>query len=155
MTKFDAIDKKILFILQKDSTANTKEIAEKVRLSVTATYERIKRMEKNGTIEKYVAVLNKEKIGLALVAYCMVSLQLHSKPLIKKFEKSILDLDEIMECAHLAGNYDYLLKIIVKDIQQYQDLLTNKLAIIENIAQVHSSFVMTEVKKNSGFHLEF
>jgi Lrp/AsnC family leucine-responsive transcriptional regulator len=153
MEKLDNTDKKILESLQTDCTLNTKEVAAKVGLSVTATYERIKRMEKSGMIDGYVALINKDKIGKSLVAFCSVSLQLHSKPLLNKFEKSILDLNEVMECFHTAGTSDYLLKIVVDDMKHYQDVITNKLAVIENIAQVHSSFVMTEVKYETAFRL--
>jgi Lrp/AsnC family leucine-responsive transcriptional regulator len=153
MEKLDNTDKKILESLQTDCTLNTKEVAAKVGLSVTATYERIKRMEKTGMIDGYVALINKDKIGKSLVAFCSVSLQLHSKPLLNKFEKAILDLSEVMECFHTAGTSDYLLKIVVDDMKHYQDVITNKLAVIENIAQVHSSFVMTEVKYETAFRL--
>ncbi len=153
MEKFDIIDKKILFSLQSDCRLNTKEIAAKVDLSVTATYERIKRLEKTEIIKGYVAIVNKEKIGKSLIAFCSVSLQLHSKPLLNKFEEAITKIDEVMECFHVAGTYDYLLKIVVTDMNQYQDVITNKLAVIENIGQVQSSFVMTEIKNETAYKL--
>ncbi len=153
MEKFDIIDKKILFSLQSDCRLNTKEIAAKVDLSVTATYERIKRLEKAEIIKGYVAIVNKEKIGKSLIAFCSVSLQLHSKPLLNKFEEAITKIDEVMECFHVAGTYDYLLKIVVTDMNQYQDVITNKLAVIENIGQVQSSFVMTEIKNETAYKL--
>lgn len=151
MEKLDKIDKKILLLLQKDCKLNTKEIADNIGLSVTPTYERIKRMEKNGIIERYVALLNEGKIGKTLIVYCNVSLQLHSKPMLKKFELAILKLDEVMECYHTAGTNDYLLKVVASDMNQYQDFLMNKLAAAENIAHVHSSFVMTEVKHKTDY----
>ncbi|MBL4861756.1 MAG: Lrp/AsnC family transcriptional regulator [Crocinitomicaceae bacterium] len=154
MEKLDNIDKSILGLIQKDCTLHKKEIASKVGLSVTATYERIKRMEKNGIIDRYVALLNKEKIGKTLVAFCTVSLQLHSKPLLKKFVEQIAKLDEIMECFHTTGTFDFLLKVVVDDMKQYQDVITNKLTVIENIALVQSSFVMTEVKQSTVYHIK-
>ncbi|CAN5528987.1 Lrp/AsnC family transcriptional regulator [soil metagenome] len=152
--KLDKIDKQILNLLQKDCTLNTKQIADKVGLSLTPTYERIKRFEKKGVIENYVAILNKEKIGKSLVVYCNVSLQLHSKPLLKKFELAIVKFDEVMECYHTAGTFDYLLKVVTSDVGQYQDFLTNKLAATENISNVQSSFIMTEVKCKTNYRLE-
>ena len=95
----------------------------------------------------------KEKIGKSLIAFCSVSLQLHSKPLLNKFEEAITKIDEVMECFHVAGTYDYLLKIVVTDMNQYQDVITNKLAVIENIGQVQSSFVMTEIKNETAYKL--
>ncbi|KAK6024544.1 transcriptional regulator, AsnC family [Ostertagia ostertagi] len=114
-------------VLQEDARLNTKEIAGKVGLSVTPTYERLKKIEKSG---------------------------LHSLPLLKKFEAAMLDIREVMECHHVAGTYDYLLKVVVKDMHEYQDFLTNKLAAIENIATVHSVFVMTEIKHNTVYQID-
>ncbi len=154
MEKLDRLDKKILDLLQKNSSLNTKQIADEVGLTITPTYERIKRLEKTGVIEKYVALLNKEKIGKNLVVYCSVSLQVHSKPLLKKFEQAITKLDEVMECYHTAGTFDYLLKVAANDMNHYQDFITNKLAATENIAHVQSSFVMTEVKHKTIYKIE-
>jgi DNA-binding Lrp family transcriptional regulator len=153
MEKLDAIDRRILFYLQSDCRLNTKEISTKINLSVTATYERIKRLEKSGIIKGYVALINKEKVGKALMAFCSVTLQLHSKELIKKIELAIGKIDEVMECFHVAGTYDYLLKIVVSDMNQYQEVITNKLAVIENIGQVQSNFVMTEIKNETSYKL--
>ncbi|MDI9342668.1 MAG: Lrp/AsnC family transcriptional regulator, partial [Sediminibacterium sp.] len=119
MEKLDKLDKHILKLLQKDCSLNTKQIADRVGLSVTPTYERIKRLEKGGVIESYVAVLNKEKVGKPLMVFCNVSLQLHSKPLLKKFEQTIIRFDEVMECYHMAGAFDYLLKVLAKDMNEY------------------------------------
>ena len=154
MEKLDKLDKRILHLLQSDSSLNTKQIADEIGLSATPTYERIKRMEKSGLIQKYVALLNKEKVGKNLVVYCSVSLQVHSKPLLKKFEQAIAKLDEVMECYHTAGTFDYLLKVVSNDMNHYQDFITNKLAAAENIAHVQSSFVMTEVKHKTGYKIE-
>lgn len=153
MEKLDKTDKHILRLLQKDCTLNSKQIADEIGLSVTPTYERIKRMEKSGVIEKYIAVLNKEKVGKSLVVFCNVSLQLHSKPLLKKFEQTIIKFDEVMECYHTAGTFDYLLKVIAKDMGEYQNFITNKLAALENISNVQSSFVMTEVRYKTEINL--
>jgi DNA-binding Lrp family transcriptional regulator len=151
MEKLDSIDKKILGIIQKDCSLHKKEIADKVGLSLTATYERIKRMERVGVIEGYVARLNRDKIGKALVAFCTVSLKVHSKSLLKEFESKINELDDVVECFHTTGTFDYLLKIAVADMKAYQDLLINKLSSIEYISLVQSSFVMTDVKDKSVY----
>ncbi|WP_291910695.1 Lrp/AsnC family transcriptional regulator [Chitinophaga sp. CB10] len=153
MDTLDHTDKRILTLLQKDAKLNTKEIAHRIGLSVTPTYERLKKIEKLGIIRNYVTLLDPEKVGKTLMAYCNVSLQLHSLPLLRKFEAAVMKLDEVMECFHLAGNYDYLLKVVVDDMKSYQHFITQKLATIENIAQVHSSFVMTEIKHTTAFEL--
>ncbi|MFD0762781.1 Lrp/AsnC family transcriptional regulator [Lutibacter aestuarii] len=149
MTHLDDLDKKILNLLQQNSKANIKEIALKIGLTQTPTYERIKRLEKNGYIEKYVAILNKEKIGFHVEVFCQVTLLVHSKDLITKFELAIHKIDEVVECFHVAGNYDYLLKIIVKDMNTYQNFLKNKLSVLDSVANVQSTFVMTSTKKTS------
>lgn len=154
MEKLDKLDKRILNLLQNDCTLNTKQIADQVGLTVTPAYERIKRMEKRGVIDKYVAILSKEKIGKTLVVYCSVSLQVHSKPLLKKFEQAIAKMEEVMECYHTAGTFDYLLKVVSNDMAHYQDFITNKLAAAENIGHVQSSFVMTEVKHKTNYRVE-
>lgn len=154
MEKLDKLDKQILKLLQKDCTLNSKQIADKVGLTITPTYERIKRMEKQGIIEKYVAIVNKQKIGRSLLVFCHVSLQLHSKPLLKKFEQTVVKFDEVMECFHTAGTFDYLLKVIAIDMSHYQDFITNKLAALENISHVQSSFVMTEIVNKTDIKID-
>lgn len=151
MEKLDKLDKHILRLLQQDGTLNTKEIADEIGLTVTPTFERIKRMEKRGIIKAYVAMLDKEKLGKTIVVLCTVTLQVHSKSLLKKFEQAMQKLDEVMECYHTAGTFDYLLKVVSDNMSSYQDFLTNKLAATENIAHVHSSFVMTEVKHKTAY----
>ena len=145
----DDIDKTILNLLQEDAKMNVKEVAGKIGLSVTPTYERIKRLEKNNIIVNYVAVLNKKKIGKKLEVLCNVSLSSHSKEKIKQFEKEVILIDEVMDCYHVTGDADYLLKIVVSDIDEYQVFLRDKLAVLENVINVRSVFVMTNVKSNS------
>ncbi|GEP92033.1 Lrp/AsnC family transcriptional regulator, leucine-responsive regulatory protein [Chitinophaga terrae (ex Kim and Jung 2007)] len=154
METFDLTDMKILRALQDDARLNTKEIAHKIGLSVTPTYERLKKIERSGVIRQYVTLLDAEKIGKALTVFCNVSLQLHSQKLIRQFETAIRKMEEVMECYHLAGTYDYMLKVAVADMKSYQYFLTNKLAAVENIAQVHSSFVMTPVKYTTSYPLD-
>jgi DNA-binding Lrp family transcriptional regulator len=153
MSLLDKTDRQILKLLQNDCMMNTKQIADKVGLTITPVHERIKRMEKVGVIEKYVAILNKAKVGRSLTVFCNVSLQLHSRPQLKKFEQSIVKFDEVMECYHTAGTFDYLLKVITEDMNAYQLFLTNKLAALENISNVQSSFVMTEIRNRVDLSL--
>ena len=153
MILLDLIDKKIINLLQKNSKANIKEIALKIGLTQTPTYERIKRLEKSGVIQKYIAVLNKEKIGFTIEVFCQVTLLVHSKELITKFEKSVNKIEEIIECFHVAGNYDYLLKVIVKDMKSYQFFLKNKLSVLDSVGNVQSTFVMSSTKDSSILEL--
>ncbi|PHS51919.1 MAG: AsnC family transcriptional regulator [Lutibacter sp.] len=146
MIVLDLIDKQLVNLLQQNSKANIKEIAIKIGLTQTPTYERIKRLEKSGIIKKYIAVLNKEKVGFAIEVFCQVTLLVHSKELITKFENAINKMPEIIECFHVAGNYDYLLKVIVKDMKSYQFFLKNKLSVLDSVGNVQSTFVMSSTK---------
>ncbi len=142
----DPIDRSILLLLQKDGKITIKEIAERLNLTTTPIFERVKKLERDGYIKSYKAILNRKKIGLQLMAFCNITLNLHQKDFIKKFEKDIQQFPEVVECYHVAGMFDYLIKIYAEDMEQYQDFLSNKLASLENISKVQSSFVMTEVK---------
>ena len=149
MEKLDNIDKKLLFWLQVDAKMNVKQLASKVGLTTTPTYERVKRLEKLGVIKNYVAVLDKKKVGKSLEVLCNVSLSSHSKDKITDFESKIVKFDEVMDCYHVTGDADYLLKILVSDIEDYQHFLRHKLSVLENVSNVRSVFVMTNVKSNS------
>ena len=147
MYKIDEIDGQILKILQKNAKASTKEIAFKVGLSTTPVYERIKRLEKKGVITHYSAILDKEKIGFGLTVFCQVSLQTHTKSLIEKFEIAINNMDEIHDVYHVAGSFDYLLKVVLKDNRQYHDFVIDKLSQLNIINNVQSNFVLNKTKE--------
>lgn len=153
MINLDLTDRKILNLLQQNSKANIKEIALKIGLTQTPTYERIKRLEKTGVIKNYIAVLDKEKVGYSIEVFCQVTLLVHSKEMITRFENAINKIDEVMECFHVAGNYDYLLKVIVKDMNSYQAFLKNKLSVLDSVANVQSTFVMSSTKDSAGLSL--
>ena len=144
--QLDKIDKKILSILSSNSKLGNKEIAAEIGLSITPTFERIKRLERHGVIKNYVAILDKKKIDKGLHVLCQVSLKAHNLDLLVGFEDEIVHLHEVNSCYHIAGNYDYLLSIEVKDMDEYQEFLKQKLASIPNIANVQSSFVMSTLK---------
>ncbi len=146
MILLDSTDKQLVNLLQQNSKANIKEIALKIGLTQTPTYERIKRLEKSGVIKKYVAILNKEKIGFTIEVFCQVTLLVHSKELILKFENAINKMPEVIECFHVAGNYDYLLKVIVTDMKHYQLFLKHKLSVLDSVGNVQSTFVMSSTK---------
>jgi len=147
MYKIDKIDGNILKIIQKNAKASTKEIAFKVGLSTTPVYERIKRMEKEGIITHYSAILNKEKIGLGLTVFCQVSLQTHTKSLIEKFEIAVKNMEEVQDVYHVAGDFDYLLKVVLKDNRQYHDFVIDKLSNLNIISNVRSNFVLNKPKE--------
>ena len=108
----DAIDKKLLGLLQEDTKKTTKELSMILNLSVTAVYERIKKLEREGVIRNYVALLNRNKIEKAFVVFCHIKLIQHTKDVIHTFENEVIRLDEVSECFHVSGDYDYILKVI-------------------------------------------
>lgn len=143
--KLDNIDKAILEILQENSKLGMKEIAVQVGLTITPTYERIKRMERDEVIQGYGVRLDKRKIGKGLKVFCMVSLKEHNLELLEAFEKKITSLSEVASCFHIAGDYDYVMQIEVADMDEYETFLKFKLASIPSISNVQSSFVMSKI----------
>lgn len=142
----DAIDGQILQLLRKNAKLGSKEIAASVGLSVTPTYERIRRLEKRGFIKGYVAILDKRKQGKNLSVLCNVRLESHAAEFLESFESEIIKLEEVSACYHIAGNFDYLLMVEVRDMDSYADFIKGKLASIPHIATVQSSFVMRTMK---------
>ncbi|OHX66431.1 Lrp/AsnC family transcriptional regulator [Flammeovirga pacifica] len=144
----DQIDKKILRLLQEDGNMTTKEIAKRIHLSNTPVYERIKKMERERIIKKYVAILDREKLDRDLIVFCNVTLKEHSKIVGHQFVNDITALEEVVECYNISGDYDFLLKVMVKDMKAYQDFVLNRLGEVENIGSAHSTFVMGEIKQS-------
>ena len=142
----DVIDRKIIKLLQEDLKQNTEEIAKKIGLTVSPTYERIKKLEESGVIKKYIAIIDRDKIGQKIMVYCQISLMKHSRELIDNFINAINSYPEVLVCQHVSGNYDFLLKLGVEDMNAYQKFVIERLSIIEGISNVQSSFVMSEIK---------
>ncbi len=145
--KMDEIDEAILEILVENSKIGTKEVALQVGLTVTPTYERIKRLEKQGVIQGYTTRLNKKIIGKGLQVFCQVSLKEHNIDLLKSFEKEVVGLGQVSACYHIAGDHDYALLIEVADMTEYESFLKQSLATLPSIANVQSSFVMSAIKE--------
>jgi Lrp/AsnC family leucine-responsive transcriptional regulator len=150
---FDEIDKKLLLFLQEDSKQTTKELSYKLGLSVTAVYERVRKLENNGVISKYVALLDKHKIERDFMVLCHVKLIQHKKEYVLQFEKEVMDLQEVTECFHVSGDYDYILKICVQDMADYRNFMLTKLTTLQHIASTHSSFMISEVKNTTAVNI--
>ncbi len=151
MSQPDKFDIAILTILQQNSTISVKEIAEKIGLSATPTYERIRRMEQDKVITKYVALVDREKVGFNLLVYCNIVLKEQSKKALLSFENVVLKIPEVLEVISISGTYDYMLKIAAKDISSYNDFVVNVISNIPNIGQYHSSIVLKEVKRETAY----
>lgn len=143
----DDKDFAILKLLQPNARITVKEIAEKIHLSTTPVHERIKRMEENGIIRQYVTLVDHAKVNKGLMVICYVSLKEHNKNAGNKFIKNILELDEVIECFNISGEFDFMLKVVGKDMNAYYDFHVNVLSAIENVGQVQSVFVMGVVKQ--------
>ncbi|AZA93165.1 Leucine-responsive regulatory protein [Chryseobacterium nakagawai] len=151
--ELDDTDKKLLLFLQEDCKQTTKELSGKLGLSVTAVYERIKKLENAGVISKYVALLNKSKVQRNFIILCHIKLTQHKKEFVLQFEKEVMNLQEVTECFHVSGDYDYILKIGVKDIEDYRNFMLTKLTTLQHIASTHSSFMISEVKNTTAIVL--
>lgn len=154
MALLDQIDIRILQIIQQDAKIAHKDIAQQLHLSRTPVSDRIRKMERAGVIKKYVALLNPKKIGKGLMVFCFISIAKHGKEHVNAFQKQISGFNQVMECFHIAGNFDFLLKVVVKDIDQYQGFVLGELSQIKNISNVQSSFVLGELKQELSFSLE-
>lgn len=146
MVKLDEIDIKLLNFLQKDGKINTKELCQMLNLSKTPVYERIHRLEKEGVITGYSAQINPKKVGFNLVVFCNVSLAVHDDEHIARFRSDINKIDEIIECYSTGGFYDILLKVVLKDLEEYNTFIFEKLTRVHGISKIQSSIVLSEMK---------
>ena len=149
----DAYDIAILREVQQNAKITVKELSEKVNLSPTPVFERLKKLEKEGYIAGYHARLNPKLLGLNLTVMCYVSLRYHQKDLIEIFMREVVRFPEVRECFHIAGMYDFLLRVMVSDMDAYQQFVSHKLASMENIGNVQSAFVMSEIKSEVGIQI--
>jgi DNA-binding Lrp family transcriptional regulator len=150
MPKIDDIDRKILGFLHENAFISNKEMAQRLGMSPTPIHERIKKMEKEGIIKGYKAVIDPHKLGKSLTVFCEITLKEHAADYLKQFENDVMQLKEVQECFCVSGNSDFLLKIVVSDMDDYRDFILHKLASIKNIGNAQSHFVMNEIE-NQGF----
>jgi Lrp/AsnC family transcriptional regulator, leucine-responsive regulatory protein len=143
----DNNDIAILKLLQDNARITVKEISEKIHLSTTPVHERIKRLEQSGVIKQYVTLLDYNKVNRGLMVICYVSLKEHSKSAGVKFIKNINELQEVIECYSISGEFDFMLKVLCQDMNSYYDFHVNKLSQQENMGNVQSVFVMGVVKE--------
>ena len=146
----DETDRKILRILQRNSDLTVKELAAKLHLSTSPTFERQKRLERDGYIERYMAVVNPRKVGNGIMVLCNIRLKQHSQELIQEFMNVVQNLEEITECYNTSGDYDFLIKVYAHDMKSYQQFMLNTLGTINCIGSLHSIFVIDETKNTHG-----
>lgn len=151
--KLDPIDLRILALLQEDSRLTNKELAAAIHLSPTPTFERVKRLEREGYIEKYIAVLNAEKLNRGFIVFCYLSMKQHTYENSQRIMEAVQNIPEIVECYNISGDYDFLLKIYVQDMKTYQQFVLRILGDIDCIGSLNSSFVLGEVKNTHNLQI--
>jgi len=149
--ELDQTDKKLLGLLEEDATMTIKQLAAHLNLTVTPVHERVKKLKKAGIIEAVQAKINRHKIGLSMMVICEVTMDSHTKESIQLFESEIAKLDEVKECLHVSGVHDYMLKVVLTDMDSYRDFIMNKLSKIKGVVNVNSSFVLHELERKQYF----
>src|SRR5690606_2888773 len=151
--KTDDLDIKIMQILQANARTTIREISEQVGMSSTPVFERVKKLENHGLIQKYVALLNEAKLGYKMVAFVQISLNLHNLDEVNAFVERVTVFPEVMECYHTTGESDFLLKILVSDMDRFNDFILHKLSEIENLRHVKTQFALSTRKRTTEIGL--
>ena len=146
MTALDAIDRKILGILQSDSRITMQELADKVGLSVSPCHRRVRLLESRGVITRYMALVDQKSLGLPVSVFISIKLERQKEADLNRFAKAISGWEEVLECYLMTGNRDYLLRVVVADLASYEAFLTNRLTRLDGIASIESSFALSQVK---------
>ena len=152
--KLDRTDRRILAELQDNARISNQELAEKVGLSPSPCLRRVRQLEEAGYIKSYNAVLNASLLGLKLIALVQISMDRHTPDRFEQFEATVLEYPQVLECILITGqSADYQLKVVVKDMEEYQDFLLNRLTRIPGVSDVHSSFVLRQVVSTQALPL--
>jgi DNA-binding Lrp family transcriptional regulator len=150
----DDTDRAILQLLQTDGRISNADVARRVGLSAPATHARVKRLEDAGVIRQYATVLDRETLGFDMVCYINVSLQLHQFEAIERFKELVRDMPEVLECHHITGEFDYLLKAVFRNRNELQQFIVNRLTPIPGMARINTSLVLVEIKATSALPVE-
>ena len=151
--QLDLTDKRILELLQENSQFTMKEIASRINLSVTPVHDRIRKLEREGFIDKYVCLLNRRKLGKALVVYCNVTLDKQKRESFEDFNQAIVRMPEVLECSVVSGNFDYMLKVVVEDGEAYNQFYQHKLSALKSVLHISSYFVISEIKYSTSIEV--
>ncbi|GAB4016970.1 Lrp/AsnC family transcriptional regulator [Spirosoma sp. KCTC 42546] len=149
MESVDTTDRKILDLLQQNARLTIQEIGKKINLSKTPVHERIKRLERDGVIDRYVTIVDKKKLGNLLMVYCQVTLDRQTRDSFTAFEVDVRELPEVLECNRVSGTFDYLLKIVSRDMDTYNHFYQEQLSVIPGTLHISSFFVMSEIKNST------
>jgi Lrp/AsnC family leucine-responsive transcriptional regulator len=146
----DSTDRRILELLQENSQFTMKEIASQINLSVTPVHDRIRKLEREGYIDKYVCLLNRRKLGKSLIVYCNITLDKQKRESFEDFNQAIVNMSEVLECSVVSGNFDYMLKVVVEDGEAYNQFYQHKLSALKSVLHISSYFVISEIKYSTG-----
>ncbi|GAB4023210.1 Lrp/AsnC family transcriptional regulator [Spirosoma koreense] len=149
MEFLDKLDRRLLTLLQNNARLTIQEIGAKINLSKTPVHERIKRLEREGVIDRYVTILDKKKLGNLLMVYCQVTLDRQTRDAFAAFDLAVRELPEVLECNRVSGTFDYLLKIVSRDMETYNRFHQDRLSVIPGTLHISSFFVMAEVKNST------
>lgn len=150
----DSVDKSLLRALQLDGRLSNVQLAKKISLSPPATHSRLRRLEKGGYVRQYTAVVDRDKAGYDLLCFIHISLQMHKVEQVEKFREATRRMPEVLECHHITGEYDYLLKVVLKNRKDLERFVVDKITPIPGVARIHTSLVLTEVKATMALPLE-
>lgn len=153
MLKLDDIDRKILIQLQDNCRITVKELSENLGLSPTPIFERIKKMENAGLITQYVALLDQKMLNLGLTAFLHVSIKDHSRGALDEFLEKITAYPEVMECHHVTGDFDFIIKVVTENMESYNDFILQKLSIVPHLGKVQSQFSLSVRKNTTAYEL--
>ena len=149
MSEFSAIDLKILDAVQQDGSLTTQEIADRINISQSPCWRRINKLEEQGLIKYKVTILDREKLGMDVVVFATINLSTQGRDNLEEFEQEVKTLPEVLECYTMAGTWDYMLKVIVKDIRHYKIFVREKLTKLAHVGEIHSHIAVTEIKNST------
>jgi Lrp/AsnC family transcriptional regulator, leucine-responsive regulatory protein len=150
----DELDRSILGILQAEGRVSIADLARRIDLSAPATHARLRQLEEDGYIHRYAALLDRERVGYDMLCFIQISLQLHQPEQVEGVRAAIRDLPEVLECHHITGEYDYLLKVVIRNRKDLERFVIERLTPIRGIARIHTSLVLTEVKSTTALPLK-
>jgi Lrp/AsnC family transcriptional regulator len=145
----DKIDRSILRLLQGNARLTIQEIGRQINLSKTPVHERIKQLERTGVIDRYVTIVDKKKVGNGVMVYCQVTLDKQTRDTFADYDAAVRDLPEVLECNRVSGTFDYLLKIVSRDMETYNRFYQDRLSVIAGTLHISSFFVMAEIKNST------
>ena len=153
MTDLDAIDRKILAILQADSRVTMQDLADRVGLSVSPCHRRVKLLEERGVITRYIAMVDQKSVGLPVSVFISIKLERQKEEDLNRFAKAISKWEEVLECYLMTGNRDYLLRVVTADLPSYEAFIKTKLTRLDGIASIESSFALSQVKYTNALQV--